>query len=416
MKINNYLFELWEGFLISVRALKENKVRASLTTLGIVIGIWAVVTMSTALKGIDTAFKQGVASLGSDNLYIDKWAWFNRDVPWWKLRNRRNLTFEEYLKYKKLAKLPVAVAPSLFARKSLDYNGSRIESTFITATTAEYLKTTNFTFAVGRFFNELESKGGRNVVVLGFEIAKQLFPQGVEYAIGSKIKLGGRKMRVVGVLDKQGSWVMGDFNPDNQAYIPIEFMFKNFTHRRRKSITINVRAASPQDVEKVKEEAIGIMRRVRKLTYNQPDDFSINQQSGLLTQINSTVGVIQIAGFFITGLSLFVGAIGIMNIMFVSVKERTREIGIRKAIGAKRRSILGQFISESSLICLFGGFIGLILAALSTLIIKKWLPASIQLDTVMLAMIISIATGIIAGFAPAYTAAKLDPVDALRYE
>ncbi len=414
--MRNLLFEIWEGLLISYRALKENKVRAILTTLGIVIGIWAVVTMSTALKGIDLAFQQGVSSLGSDNLYIDKWAWFNNEEPWWKLRNRKNLTYDEYEKYKKLAKLPIAIAPSVFTRKTLEYDGARVESAFITATTSEYLQTTNFTFAAGRFFNELESKGGRNTVALGFELAKQLFPQGADYAIGSIVRIGGKKMKVVGVLDKQGSWVMGDFNPDNQAYIPIEFLFKNFNKRRRKSITINVRAPNSQSVEAVKEEAIGIMRRVRGLAYNEKNDFSINQQSGLLTQINATVSVIQIAGFFITGLSLFVGAIGIMNIMFVSVKERTREIGIRKAIGAKRRSILGQFIAEASLICLFGGFIGLLFAGSSTFLINQWLPASIQIDTVALAFTISILTGIIAGFAPAYTAAKLDPVDALRYE
>jgi len=414
--MRNLLFEAWEGLLISFRALKENKTRAALTTLGIVIGIWAVVTMSTALKGIDAAFKQGVASLGSDNLYIDKWAWFNNDTPWWELRNRKNLTYDVYEKYKKMAKLPVAIAPSVFTRRTIEFDGARIESSFITATTAEYLATTNFTFAAGRFFNEMESNGGRNVTVLGYEIAKQLFPQGAEYAFGSVVRIGGKKMRVVGVLDKQGSWVMGDFNPDNQAYIPIEFLFKNFNKRRRKSITINVRAANPQSVEAVKEEAIGLLRRIRGLSYNEKNDFSINQQSGLLTQINSTVGVIQIAGFFITGLSLFVGAIGIMNIMFVSVKERTREIGIRKAIGAKKRSILGQFISEASLICLFGGFIGMLLAVGSTIVIRQWLPATIQIDTVILAIAISVATGVIAGFAPAYKASKLDPVDALRYE
>jgi putative ABC transport system permease protein len=284
---------------------------------------------------------------------------------------------------------------------------------FITATTAEYIKTTNLSFTEGRFFNATESKSGRNVIVLGYSIADQLFPFGG--AVGNYLDVGGRKMKVVGVLEKQGSWVMGDFNPDNQAYLPIEFLFKNFASRR-KSITINVRAPNSQMVEAVKEEAIGIMRRVRGLTYSEKNDFSINQQAGLLTQINKTVSVIQIGGFFITGLSLFVGAIGIMNIMFVSVKERTREIGIRKAIGAKKRTILGQFISEASIICLFGGFIGLIFAIITGMIINQWLPTSIQVDTVILAILIPLATGIISGFAPAYQASKLDPVDALRYE
>jgi putative ABC transport system permease protein len=412
-KIHYVLFEIKEGLLISLKAIAANKGRSVLTTLGIVIGIWAVVTMSTALKGIDIAFQNGVSSLGSDNLYIDKWSWFNNDTPWWELRNRRNLRMEDYKKYKELAKLPVASAPSTFTRKTVKYRDNVVESMFITATTAEYIKTTNLSFTEGRFFNETESKSGRNVIVLGNSIADQLFPFGG--AVGNYVDVGGRKMKVVGVLEKQGSWVMGDFNPDNQGYLPIEFLFKNFSSRR-KSITINVRAPNSKMVEAVKEEAIGIMRRVRGLTYSEKNDFSINQQAGLLTQINKTVSVIQIGGFFITGLSLFVGAIGIMNIMFVSVKERTREIGIRKAIGAKKRTILGQFISEASIICLIGGFIGLIFAIITGMIINQWLPTSIQIDTVVLAILISLATGIISGFAPAYQASKLDPVDALRYE
>ncbi len=412
-KMHSVLFEIKEGLLISLKAIAANKGRSVLTTLGIVIGIWAVVTMSTALKGIDIAFQNGVSSLGSDNLYIDKWSWFNNDTPWWELRNRKNLRIEDYKKYKELAKLPVASAPSTFTRKTVKYGDNVVESMFITATTAEYLKTTNFSFEDGRFFNETESKSGRNVIVLGYSIADQLFPFGG--AIGNYIVVGGRKMKVVGVLEKQGSWVMGDFNPDNQGYLPIEFLFKNFSSRR-KSITINVRAPNSKMVEAVKEEAIGIMRRVRGLTYSEKNDFSINQQAGLLTQINKTVSVIQIGGFFITGLSLFVGAIGIMNIMFVSVKERTREIGIRKAIGAKKRTILEQFISEASIICLIGGFIGLIFAIITGMIINQWLPTSIQIDTVVLAILISLATGIVSGLAPAYQASKLDPVDALRYE
>ncbi len=412
-KVSSLLFEIKEGLIISLRAIAANKGRSALTTLGIVIGIWAVVTMSTALKGIDIAFQNGVSSLGSDNLYIDKWAWFNPDTPWWELRNRKNISMDDYYRYKELAKLPIATAPSTFTRKTVKFRDNIVESMFITATTSDYIKTTNLDFSDGRFFTDMESKGGRNVIVLGSAIAEQLFPFGG--AVGNYVDVGGRKMKVVGVLQKQGSWVMGDFNPDNQGYIPIEFLFKNFASRR-KSITINVRAPNSQMVEAVKEEAIGVMRRVRGLTYNEKNDFSINQQEGILSQINKTVSVIQIGGFFITGLSLFVGAIGIMNIMFVSVKERTREIGIRKAIGAKKRTILGQFISEASIICLFGGLIGLVFAVITGMIINQWLPTSIQFDAVVLAILISLATGIISGFAPAYQASKLDPVDALRYE
>jgi putative ABC transport system permease protein len=210
---------------------------------------------------------------------------------------------------------------------------------------------------------------------------------------------------------------MGSWNPDNQVYVPIQNIFKYFARRHSRSITINVRAANSSMVEATKEEAIELMRRVRGLRYDEKNDFSINQQEGLLNNINQTVGVIQIAGFLITGLALFVGAIGIMNIMFVSVKERTREIGIRKAIGATKRTILGQFISESAIICLIGGLIGLAVAIVGSMVIAQFdFPVTIDIDAVIMAVSISLITGILSGLAPAYTAAKLDPVDALRYE
>jgi putative ABC transport system permease protein len=412
--MKNYLFEIKEGLLISLKAIRANKVRSVLTTLGIIIGVWAVVTMSTAIKGIDISFQEGVSSLGSDNLYIDKWSWFNNDIPWWELRNRKNLTMDDFKKYKDAAQLPIAVAPTMGTRQTIKYEENSVDFLIILGTNADYIKTTNLDFSDGRFFNELESAGSRNVIVLGSEIAKKLFPRGD--AVDSYVKIKGRKLKVVGVLKEQGSWVMGEFNPDNQAFIPIGFLFKYFTRENWGTITINVRAPNSQSIEAVKEEAIEIMRRVRGLKYDEINDFSVNQQEGLLGEIDKSVGVIQIAGFFITGLSLFVGAIGIMNIMFVSVKERTKEIGIRKAIGAKKRTILGQFISESAIICLLGGFIGLLFAMLTALIINQFLPTVIQADSVILAIVISLLTGVFSGLAPAYTAAKMDPVDALRYE
>ncbi len=407
------LFEFKEGMMIALRAIASNKIRAMLTMLGIFIGVTVVVTMSTAIKGIDNSFQQGISSLGSDVLYIDKWAWFS-NVEWWKMRNRKNITMEEFEKFKNLAKLPIAVAPVINTVQTVKYQERRVENVFINGSNADYVKTTNFTFSEGRFYSEIESNGSRPVAVIGSEIAKKLFPN--LSPLDKTIKIGGENFRVVGVLAEQGSFILGPWNPDNQIYVPIGTIFKNFASNRWRSITINVRAANPSMVEETKAEAEGIMRKVRGLSYDQENDFSINQQEGLQENYNSVVGVIQVAGLFITGLSLFVGAIGIMNIMFVSVKERTKEIGLRKAIGAKRRTILAQFLLESSVICLVGGFAGLIAAVILSMLINQFIPTSIQIGSVVLGIGISLITGILSGIAPAYTAAKMDPVEALRYE
>jgi len=409
----NFLFEIKEGLMIALKAIRANKVRAVLTTVGIVIGVSSVVLMSTAIKGIDTAFEEGISSLGSDVLYIDKWEWFS-NTEWWKIRRRKNIKLSDYDKFKDMVKTPLATAPTLWSIETIKKGERVVESIFVTGTNQDYIKTTNYAFSEGRFFTEIESKSSRYVVVIGSEIAENLFPR--ESASEKYIKIGGFEFKVVGVLEKQGSYMLGAHNPDKQVFVPIGSLMKHYVSDNFRSVTINVRAVNTGMLEETKEEAIGAMRKIRGLSISQANDFSVNQQEGLTQNYNSTVGVIQIAGLFITGLSLFVGAIGIMNIMFVSVKERTKEIGIRKAIGARKRTILAQFLLESSIICLLGGLIGLLLAVVLSMIVNQFLPTSVQVDAVIIAILISLITGVVAGFAPAYNAAKLDPVDALRYE
>jgi putative ABC transport system permease protein len=411
--MSSIFLELSEGLAIAWRAIKANKIRAALTMLGIFIGVTAVVLMSTAIKGIDNSLQNGVSALGSDVLYVDKWAWFSND-EWWRMRNRRNIDMEDYHRFKELIKLPSAVAPVTNSVQTIKIADRKVENVFLNGSTSDYVKTTNFDFDLGRFYSEVESNGSRNVAVLGSEISIKLFPRGD--ALDKTIKIGPVNFKVVGVLTEQGSTLLGAFNPDNQVFIPIGTIFKNFTSRHFGTVTINVRAATPEMLEDTKAEAEGVMRKIRGLSHNEPNDFTINQQEGLTNFLDSITIVIKIAGLFITSLSLFVGAIGIMNIMFVSVKERTREIGLRKAIGATRRTILAQFLLESSVICLIGGLIGLVAAILLSLMLNQFFPTSIQYDVVIIAILISLLTGIISGLAPAYTAAKMDPVDALRYE
>jgi putative ABC transport system permease protein len=406
-------YEFKESMLIALRAIGSNKIRSSLTMLGIFIGVTVVVLMTTAIKGIDNSFQQGISSLGSDVLYVQKWAWFSGN-DWWKMRNRRPITMEDFERFKDLVKLPLASSPTLAVQQSLKYQSRSVDNIFIDGSDQNYIQERNFAFDQGRFFTETESKSARNVIVLGSEIANDLFPLG--NAMDNEIKVGPVTYKVIGILTKQGSFLLGDFNPDNMAFVPITTVFKYFSDKAHSSLTIQVRAKSTALLEDTKEETEEAFRKVRGLAYSQEDDFSINQQEGMIDNYNKVVGVIQIAGLFITGLSLFVGAIGIMNIMFVSVKERTKEIGLRKAIGAKKRTILAQFLLESSFICLVGGIAGLIAAILLSFVVNQFIPTSVQYGAVVIAILVSLITGLISGFAPAYTAAKMDPVEALRFE
>ena len=408
----NFLTELREGLSISFAAIRANKMRAALTTLGIVIGIVTVTLMGTAIEGLNRSFLQSVSTLGADVLYVDRQNWVNHShAEWLAMMKRRELSIEQCRALEKQASFALAVAPITSHQYPVKFKNRRSDSVEVLGTTEAYQVTSGIGLAQGRFLTTAEAEGGRPVCVIGTEVATNLFLH--ETPLGKTISVGPRKFEVVGVMEKQGS-LFGAFSLDNRVVIPLRQFTTWFWSNP--SLTIAVKVSNVGELEDQREELRHVMRRIRHIAPGQPDDFSINQQDQIVAMFNRVAGTIAAIGLFITGLSLFVGGIGIMNIMFVSVAERTREIGIRKAIGAKRRTILLQFLIEAASICLLGGLIGLAIAWPVTFVIQKFLPATMSFSVMGIALLVSLVTGVLSGFFPAWRAARMNPVDALRAE
>lgn len=408
----NLLTEFKEGVSISWAAIRANKMRSVLTTLGIVIGIVTVTLMGTAIEGLNKAFLNNISFIGGDVLYVSRFSWFiDSHEEWLRSQKRRPITLAQVQALEKQLTMAKAVAPEAETMQPVQYKKRRSDSVRILGTTDQLLLTSSVGVGFGRFMSPAEVEGGRPVCVLGSEVATNLFQR--DSPLGKKVMIGQRSFEVVGVLEKQGSF-LGLISLDNQAMIPIKqftTFFYNFP-----DYGVQVKAFEMTHLEEVKEELRSVMRNVRRLAPTEPDDFAINQQDQFIKMFHKLGGTIAAVGLFITGLSLFVGGIGIMNIMFVSVAERTREIGIRKAIGAKRRTILLQFLIESASICLIGGIIALSIAWVLTFVVRKFMPVSMSLTVVAIALGVSALTGVLSGFFPAWRAARMDPVDALRSE
>jgi putative ABC transport system permease protein len=408
----NLLTEIREGFGISWAAIRANKLRSILTTLGIVIGIVTVTLMGTAIEGLNKSFMSSISSLGADVFFVDRNEWFNRsEADWRTMQRRRPLKLDDATQLASQLTLAAAVAPVAETGASVQFqrrNSGRVQ---VVGTTDQYLPTSGVGISAGYFFSAAEAAGGRPVCVIGTTVASNLFLG--DSPLGQRIKIGPQSFDVVGVLERQGSF-MGVFNLDNRVIIPIGQFMSVFWNDP--NITIQVKANQLAELEEAREELRHTMRKIRRLEPDEADDFALNQQEQFVSMFRRMAGTIAIIGFFITGLSLFVGGIGIMNIMFVSVAERTREIGIRKAIGAKRRTILLQFLTEAGCICVIGGMIALAIAWPITLGMQKFMPATMSLTVAGIALAVSLVTGLVSGFLPAWRAARMNPVDALRSE
>jgi putative ABC transport system permease protein len=412
------LYEFTESFRIAWAQIRANKMRSVLTALGVIIGIVAVTLMGTAIRGIDTGFQNSLAMLGDDVLYVQKWPWGPVE-DWWNYNNRPNIkpqdatTLNRIIQSTSNSLLEVAV-PVVARSASIKVGDAKLNGVFTIGTEADYARINGADYKEGRLFNETEAAASREVAVLGYDVAEALFPN--RSAVGETVIIGGHPFEVVGVFAKQGEF-LGLFSFDNQAVVPLGAFQKYFSTRR--GAELRVKMKDKKQLEAAKDELIGAMRRVRGQLPGERDNFSINEQEAFKAQLDPIKSGIALAGLFITGLSLFVGAIGIMNITFVSVKERTKEIGTRKALGARRRSILMQFLIEAVSICLIGGGVGMGISFAMFIVIRSAapnFPVEFSPDLVFVSMMVSVITGIVSGFAPAYGASRLDPVVALRYE
>lgn len=410
--------EFIESCRIALTQIQANKLRSGLTALGVIIGIVAVTLMGTAIRGIDKGFQNSLAMLGEDVLYVQKWPW-GRVEDWWNYNNRPNLVPADADKLNRIiaatpgSLLEIAV-PVVGRGSPVKFEDNKVNNVFTIGTTADYARINSVEYREGRLFNESEAGVGREVCVLGFDVAEALFPG--RSPVDQTVRIGGHPFLVVGVFAKQGEF-LGLFSFDNQVVLPLGAFQKYFSTRR--GAEMRVKAKDKNQLAAAKEELTGAMRRVRGQLPGERDNFNINEQQAFKAQLEPVKSGIAIAGLFITGLALFVGAIGIMNITFVSVKERTKEIGTRKALGARRRSILMQFLIEAVAICLIGGVVGMVVSFSLFMVVQQVapnFPVQFSPDLVVVSMLVSVITGIVSGFLPAYGASRLDPVVALRYE
>jgi len=400
-----------EGAAIAVRSLSVHRLRTGLTTIGVGIGVATLLAMLGITQGLDSSFEKQLATFGSTSIYVARQPWVQLG-NWWEFRNRRNVTLAQVEAVKAQCSTCATVVPLLSESEDLAFLGNELSQVEVLGTTADWPRVSSFEVVQGRFLSETDDDNRRLVAVIGADVADTLFP-GVD-PIGQTMRLGKKPVTVIGTLARKGKVL--DSSQDLKVVIP----FRTFTglYSGRRSVTIGVAARTPDELGLVEDQLVGILRRVRQTPADKPDDFAINRPEQLASTYQQLTGALYAVALGIGFITMLVGGIGIMNIMLVSVRERTREIGVRRALGAKKRTIVVQFTLEATVVSALGGLIGTVvgLGGAKLLSLVSPLAATVKPGTVIFGIGFAALVGLLFGIWPAARAAALDPVEALRQE
>jgi len=391
--------------------------RTMLSLLGVTIGIFSIIAVLTAVDSLDKKIKSDISGLDNRSIFLFKYCFGPSEVPDWKVEQFPDVTFDEYNFLKSNLDGVEAITYQLFTNnENIKYLDKTASSVSVKPCTFEYADVEKLDFKDGRFFNEQESNSGRNVIIIGSEIAESLFEN--ENPIDKEIRLYGQRFVVIGVLKKVGDRMVSfGPNPDSTIYIPVNKIRGMFGDNNPQfTPLILIKPTKDVELEDIKAELIQKLRVKRGLKSGEIDNFFVNLLKGATDQIDAIISEMNIIGWVIAGFSFLVGGFGIANIMFVSVKERTSLIGIQKSLGAKNKFILFQFLFEAIVLCVIGGIIGLIIVWLLSVILTSALDFEFVLSfsNIMLGTLLSIGVGIISGILPAISASNLDPVEAIR--
>lgn len=399
---------------LTLQELKVNKLRTALSLTGVAFGIFCIISVLATVNSLERNIQNEVKSLGSNTIYIDKWDYSGGpDQPFWKFRARPIPKYEEAAMVRQRAVLLDDIAYLMQTGGSISHKDDLLQSVSVYGINEEQMIIQPLSFDQGRFFSASEFEAGSNVCLIGFSNAESLFGS-TERALGKQIDIKGKKATIVGVIKKEGKNMIG-WDYDNCIMIPYKFCKQLFEEENANPILI-AKGKEGVTTAALMDELKGIMRQIRRLSPTQEDNFSLNSVEAFSKAITGFFSTVNVGGAIIGGISLIVGLFGIANIMFVTVKERTSIIGLKKAIGAKKSSILFEFLMEATLLCIFGGIIGLFFVYIVTVISTKIFdfPIFISLPMLITALIICVVVGILSGIIPASQAAKMDPVKAIR--